>query len=355
MQPLMINRYVFIIGVAAALLAGCGGSQPPIGAPGALMQTRAVAAHANHGKWWMKPEAKNDGLLYVSLTEADSNGDDIHVFSYPKGDLVGAFSLPKYEPMGLCSDDKGNVFVTTFANVNYTSNSYVYEYAHAGTQPIATLSDPGFGNDCAIDSTTGNLAVTNALGSLGSFDHGSVAIFKNASGTATPYYDPDIYWYLWCVYDTKGNLYVDGYNEGGAYPLAVLPDGSAAFENLTLNDEQVEPESLQWDSGDLIIAAGGLKKRQGTETLYKVQFSGSVGTIVGSTAIATHTKSRKRDWNEGQFVLDGRTLIGPGFNDRDVHVWRFPSGGFPIRSLDVAVWGSYGVAVSVAPNRSRVR
>jgi hypothetical protein len=35
--------------VAAALLARCGGSQPPIGAPGAMPQTSAIAVHAERG------------------------------------------------------------------------------------------------------------------------------------------------------------------------------------------------------------------------------------------------------------------------------------------------------------------
>jgi hypothetical protein len=31
------NRSVLSVGIAAAMLAGCGGSQPPIGAPGAML------------------------------------------------------------------------------------------------------------------------------------------------------------------------------------------------------------------------------------------------------------------------------------------------------------------------------
>ena len=36
------RRSVFGICAAAALLEGCGGSQPPIGAPGAVPQSRAT-------------------------------------------------------------------------------------------------------------------------------------------------------------------------------------------------------------------------------------------------------------------------------------------------------------------------
>jgi uncharacterized repeat protein (TIGR03803 family) len=43
MKRLDISRYAFSIWVATMLLAGCGGSQPPIGAPGVMPQGLAVA------------------------------------------------------------------------------------------------------------------------------------------------------------------------------------------------------------------------------------------------------------------------------------------------------------------------
>ena len=39
MKSLDFVRFALSMGVAAALLAGCGGSQPPIGAPGAMPQS----------------------------------------------------------------------------------------------------------------------------------------------------------------------------------------------------------------------------------------------------------------------------------------------------------------------------
>jgi uncharacterized repeat protein (TIGR03803 family) len=41
-----VNRYALIVSLAAALLAGCGGSQMPISTPGAVPQTPALAARA---------------------------------------------------------------------------------------------------------------------------------------------------------------------------------------------------------------------------------------------------------------------------------------------------------------------
>lgn len=42
MESLDFDRGALTSCVAAAFLAGCGGSRPPIGAPGALQQTSAI-------------------------------------------------------------------------------------------------------------------------------------------------------------------------------------------------------------------------------------------------------------------------------------------------------------------------
>src|SRR5580700_10082829 len=149
MKRLSLGRYALSMGAAAAILAGCGGSQPPIGAPGAMPQTSTIATHADRSGSWMLPEAKREDLLYIS----DVYG--VHVFSYPKGthvgDLTGVAS-----PQGLCTDREGNVFVTDL------TVGYVYKYAHGGTRPIKVLYDiyVDFGPiDCSVDHVTGNLAV----------------------------------------------------------------------------------------------------------------------------------------------------------------------------------------------------
>ena len=46
MKSLGLGRYALTLGAAAALLAGCGGSQPPIGAPGAMPQSHPIATQA---------------------------------------------------------------------------------------------------------------------------------------------------------------------------------------------------------------------------------------------------------------------------------------------------------------------
>jgi hypothetical protein len=80
-----LGRLTLCVCVAAAMLAGCGGSQPPIDGPGAMPQTSAAGTHAERGKSWMLPEASSGGsLLYVS------NENTISIFTLPDGNLVGA-------------------------------------------------------------------------------------------------------------------------------------------------------------------------------------------------------------------------------------------------------------------------
>jgi hypothetical protein len=78
MKSFSLRKHTLSGGVAVALLAGCGGSQPPVGAPGAMPQTSPIATHADRGKSWMLPEAKSG--LYISEY---NNRSDAVVLGYP--------------------------------------------------------------------------------------------------------------------------------------------------------------------------------------------------------------------------------------------------------------------------------
>lgn len=295
---------------AVAGLAGCGGSPVSGIAPG----VPAAAASANTFEP-MSPAAKNGALLYTTAALASPN--KLYVFTYPGAKFVAAVTVP-YHPFGLCTDKSGNIFVTTI--IPNSGTSYVYEYPHGGTQPIATLSDPGGGNGCAVDSVTGNLAVANWSSGSASSD-GNVAIYRNARGTPRTYVAQSISAYWWCAYDSNGDLFVDGINESHALPLVELPKGASSLENVTLN-VPVTPSSLQWLDGNLIVANDA--SISGAEVLYRVKFSGSQGTIVGSTAL--ESRHQMNSWG-GQFVVSGSHVAGPSYPRRYFSVWSYPKGG----------------------------
>jgi hypothetical protein len=150
-----LGRYALCFSIAVAMLAGCSGSQPPIGAPGAVPQNHAIATHAEHGGSWMRPGASNnEDLLYVANEgEAGSQGMDVAILTYPQGQLFGTISGIG-PPWGVCSDRSGNVWVIT-------SPDNAYEFAHGDTTPIAYLQVPDtyLATGCSVDRTTGNLAV----------------------------------------------------------------------------------------------------------------------------------------------------------------------------------------------------
>ena len=96
----------------------------------------------------MLPEAKSEDLIYTGR-------EPIYVLSFPALKLVG--TIDTRAGLGMCSNKNGDVFMT------YPPGTIV-EYAHGGTQPIATLYLPGFYETwgCGVDPTSGDLAV--ALG-----------------------------------------------------------------------------------------------------------------------------------------------------------------------------------------------
>jgi DNA-binding beta-propeller fold protein YncE len=294
-----------------AVLAGCGGSQPLIGAPGLMPQTSAFGTHAHRGKSWMLPEASREALLYVV-----DIGGDIYVVSYPAGKLVGTLTGID-GPQGICSDKNGNVFITAF----WTEN--VLEYAHGGTQPIANLGDYGYyPNGCAVDPTTGNLAVANQASMGGS--GGDVAIYTGAKGKPTDYAAGDA---LWCAYDDQGDLFVDDGGDG----IAELSYGSQTFANIALD---VAGEGLQWDGKYLALVSPASK------VVYRVAISGSVGTVVGTVDFKGLIATLGYD-----FAIQAGKIIMP-FGIKENHIsiiglWDYPRGGRVGKKVPVIKEGRY--------------
>ena len=233
--------------VAATMLAGCGGSQPLIGNPGAMPQGRAITRQAARGKSWMLPEARRDALLYVSSNSGSNTG--VQVYTYPKGKLVG--TLTGFQAAaGMCPDKDGNIWITNF------NGTTIVEYAHGGTQPIGSLTVPTMAHPqgCAVDATTGNLAV---VGYPPASESATVLVYTGATGTPTVY-DIPLSTSSFCSYDSHGNLFVNGYAQGnGPFGVVELKRGSHEFGTIAFAPSGpgrgIEPTSLQWDGRHIAI------------------------------------------------------------------------------------------------------
>jgi hypothetical protein len=302
---------------ALAMLSGCGASATPPAPWGPIMgQNASLPVRADHGPSWMAPDAKTSDLLYVS----DVGTNDVYVYSYSQGKLVGTlkgFSRPS----GLCVDAAGNVFITELDAFD------IVEYAHGGTSPLATLSDPGEDpGDCSVDPTTGDLAVTNV--STPSSSPGDVAIYKNAQGRPKTYKEPEISYYQFCGYDNRGNLFVDG-AKTGAFHLAELPNGKTSFRNITLDKSFSYAGAVQWDGKH--VAVGDYE----SNVIYRFRISGSRGTSVGSTPLH-HSSFAIGFW------IEGSTVVGPNDDSANVMFWKYPGGYSPIKTISGLrnPWGS---------------
>jgi hypothetical protein len=326
-------------GLSVALLAACGGSQPPIGAPGAMPQSRVIATHAEGGGSWMLPEAKKSDLLYISnLTRG------VTVFSYPELKLVGSLTILSGEARGMCTDKSGDVFVTAS---EFGQPGYLYEYSHGGTKPIRTLTDPGEAIGCSVDRSTGDLAATNFTGTTPS-SPGDLVVYKRARGKPKVYSDSKITAFSFCAYDGEGNLFADPYPFASNLPsgvLAELPAGSASITHIALTQD-IRPTSLQW-SGDKFIALAPREHVRRTTPVYEITIAGTVGHVSAPVLLGARTTWEP---NLVQLWLQGHTLIGPCCNRRYKYVnyWKYPEGGKPIKSVPRG-YEHFGAVVSLAP------
>jgi hypothetical protein len=309
------------VGLVAAIgLTGCSSSTT---LPSSQALSAAQAVVDGH-RSWMASDAKSQDLLYV----ADLTTNHVNVYAYPGGSLKGVlkgFSAVHSE----CVDASGNVFIA-----NGGANELL-EYAHGGAAPIKTYPEPGFTHGCAIDPTTGDLAVLHDPPSSGP---GGISIYHKAQGKPKEYTTPNVFRAYFIGYDGKGNLFVDGTDMHVTFELAELPAKSKAFEAATLNQSIVLPGAIQWDGKHL--AVGDQVSIYGPSTIYEFSISGTKGTLVGTTPLADSCDVLQF-WIQGQNVIAG--------NDCAPHVlyFTYPGGGTSTKTIARKLVQPVGVTVSL--------
>ncbi|HVR45975.1 MAG TPA: hypothetical protein VMT95_05010 [Candidatus Binatia bacterium] len=305
---------------ALGLLAGCGGAGgsqvsalPPAG-EGAAIRTS-----------WMSPDAKRRDLLYVS----DLYDDHVNVYSYPQGKLEGVltgFQAVHYE----CVDAAGNVFIAN------GDAKQVLEYAHGGTKPIKTYTEPGFTHGCAIDPTTGDLAVLHDPPTSG---YGGFSIYTHAKGKPKEYVTPNVFRVYFIGYDGKGNLFVDGSAYHLMFEIAELPAGSQTPRAITLNQTINLPGAIAWDGK--YLAVGDQVSIYGPSKIYQFSISGSTGTLKGTTSLSNSCDVL-------QFWLQGSRVITSDVCAPHALYFNYPAGGSSTKTISNSLHEPVGVTVSRA-------
>lgn len=308
MKTLTDNIGLLCVAVVAATFTGCEQAQGQISpsAPQAISGNTGLARNISRHH----AESKSQGLLYVA---ADGTS---YIFSYPKGKQKGAISEGAADA---CSDTRGDVFLTV-------SNT-VYEYAHGTSTPSATYIVPALSVGCAVDSLTGNLAVTF----FGSQNGENIAVFPKGSSTPTLYSTggPALY----CGYDGKGNLFVDGDSQAGTV-LSELPYGSSEFVEVTLDQPILRnPARVQWDGKYLTIEAGiGTNHPKNLLAVYQLSVSGSTATTVNTVHFSGLRFSSYLSWIHGNRII---IPYSGGRNNPSSHIgiWAYPAGGRPLSRI----------------------
>jgi hypothetical protein len=264
--------------------------------------------------------------LYVaSITDYPSG--NVYVYTYPQGHLAGTLT-GSISPAGECVDSKGDVFIVALANKS-SNSSIIYEYAHGGTQPIATLNDPARGDGCAIDLASGNLAVANSFDSKNPYGYyGDVAVYAGAQGNPTMYYSSGLVGFGLCGYDAKENLYLRAASSQYGYQSQLIrlsADGD--FEQIsltvTLYNEGDSP-SVQWDGKYMTVSSTAYNK---PTYLYRLRIAGDSAIVVGTTTL----RSKRNSLRTGQFWIQGKRVVGSDYFKGlgGVDLWPYPTTGKP--------------------------
>jgi hypothetical protein len=331
MRIIGLSRAAFDMVLAAALLAGCGGSQSQV-APSGVMPTRLNSTQRQAHQM----SSSSGDLLYIQT------GQNIVIVSITAWQIVG--SIAGNGNIGdVCSDPyTGDVFVP--------QNDTVLEYAHGGTTPIATLHAPkGYTalRGCSVDPTTQNLAMTSGLPYHGS---PAIIVFPGEQDDPMIYRKKKLSTLGATAYDSVGNLYLDVYDGRGKFFIGEIKAGQNQF-NLIRPRAGLVVGKMQWDGTYLV---GQVPREQGLgSTVYQLHIVGNRATVVNAIRFAKAAPI-SGFWISGGTLFQGFGKV-PHRKNEALGAWQYPSGGKPYKTLYGIVHGKniliYDLTVSVAPSR----
>jgi sugar lactone lactonase YvrE len=246
-----VGRCVISGCAAVGLLAGCAGSQPPVGMPNAstlmaanrsLGESSTAADPSTKLRVKDKQDYKVLGtMLYV--VNQNVHYSDVTIYD-PKADdpsPLAVITKGLFEPGGVCIDGDGTLYVT---NDPGSGLGWVSEYALGKTEPLRVITEginlPGL---CAIDSH-GNLWVPNLGGpTVTEYLKGSVKPHTVLKDGLT---DPN-----GVAIDHAGRIYVGNLEPYGTSNVQVFPPGGKS-PSRTITD------GVTWPGGIAVDAHGTL-------------------------------------------------------------------------------------------------
>ncbi len=179
--------------------------------------------------------------------------------------------------------------------------------------PVKTLaiSDGSMPSSCAMNKA-GDLAV----GILDGTSSGDVVIYKHATGSGTFVKTPLAREYF-DGYDSKGNLFFDGFTSGSAFQLDELPNGSSKVKTIATSNTVQFPGSVQWDGKHLTVFD------QLANKMYQYAVKGTKANLKGTVSFSGSSDCAQT------WIAAGVVYCGDAGNDNG-SVFSYPAGGSPL-------------------------
>jgi hypothetical protein len=249
-----LKTYVLIC--SCALLAGCGTSQPPIGAPGSfdnITQNRSVgllypSAMGLAQRASTKQQYKVASPLMFVVNFITSSGlGNVIVYDPKTNDPnpIAVIIAGIDQPNGDCVDGSGTLYVASGPG---SGSGWVSKYSIGKTKPSMTITDGIDGPaNCTIDSK-GDLWVTNS--------GGTPSVTEYLKGATKPHVTitQGLIYPIGIAIDHDGNLYVGNHVLYGTTNVQVYPPGGGS-PTRTITDGIVWPTGIAVDAkGTLYVA-----------------------------------------------------------------------------------------------------
>jgi hypothetical protein len=207
MMGLNLRRYALCSCAAAVMLAGCGGSQPPIAASGTMPQSSQTAQHGARGGSWIKPGTspvtprRTPGdKLYVDVHSSNSSSAVIYGYRLRLGHLKQICTVP-----GITYADQVSVDAhgRPLAPDSTAKSVTVFSGPGLCQSELGSLTDP-YGqpvNASSANAATGIVAVANIFDTSSAGDTlmpGSISVCTLSGGCTANLTNPNMF-ELCCV------------------------------------------------------------------------------------------------------------------------------------------------------------
>jgi sugar lactone lactonase YvrE len=262
-----LRRYAFSMSAAAALLAGCSGSQPPIGAPGAMPQGHIQRAKSflyvgnafGGGSTFVvyllrgsQPlrEIRRDWNVYAIAI--DPWGDVYTTDGMPSGGQIIAYTRGGRSTLLAINDDADSPLAFDGSGNLYVDDQvFIREYKARSTKLLRSFGLDAYNVDALAFDNAGNLYAAQLSRLESGGGKGLVKVYPPGKDQPSRKITKGINAPVAMIFDADGNLYVANcpgcyygrsrgwvaeYPPGGSAPLRVLKSGIYNPTGLALGD-----------------------------------------------------------------------------------------------------------------------